>query len=92
MARGYEVVLSGVFAYPLDGTWLGKRLDRDLISKLLLLEKRFGVSPSGEGGEIETTVLDAPLFKQRIEIQESAVEARGNSGVLRIRRARLIAK
>lgn len=92
IARGYEVVLSGVFAYPLDGTWLGKRLDRDLISKLLVLEKRFGVSPSGEGGEIETTVLDAPLFKQRIEIQESAVEARGNSGVLRIRKARLLAK
>jgi len=92
MARGYDVILSGVFAYPLDGTWLGKRLDRELASKLLDLQKKFGVSPSGEGGEIETTVLDAPLFKKRIEIQDSTVEARGNSGVLRIKKARLSAK
>ena len=92
IAKGYEVILSGVFAYPLDGTWLGKRLDRELASKLLALGRRFGVSPSGEGGEIETTVLDAPLFKKRIEILDSTVEARGNSGVLRIRNARLSMK
>ena len=92
ITKGYEVILSGVFAYPLDETWLGKRLDRELASKLLTLKRRFGVSPAGEGGEIETTVLDAPLFKKRIEILDSTVAARGNSGVLRIKKARLVAK
>ena len=92
VAKGYDVIISGIFAYPLDETWLGKRVDRDLIGKLLSLRDRFGISPSGEGGEIETTVLDAPLFKKRIKILESEVEAKGNSGVLRLTEARLVQK
>jgi diphthine-ammonia ligase len=92
VAKGFKVIISGVFAYPLDSTWLGKELNTQLISKLLRLEKEFGLSPSGEGGEIETTVLDAPLFKKKIEILDYEVEAKGNSGVFRIKQARLVAK
>jgi ABC transporter with metal-binding/Fe-S-binding domain ATP-binding protein len=92
VAKGYEVIISGIFAYPMDWTWLGKRLDRALVRKLLLLKEEFGVSPSGEGGEIETTVLDAPLFRKRIEILDSEVDAKGNSGVLRIKKARFSPK
>jgi ABC transporter with metal-binding/Fe-S-binding domain ATP-binding protein len=92
VAKGFKVVISGVFAYPLDKTWLGKELDRNLIKKLVNLEKEFGLSPSGEGGEIETTVLDAPLFKKKIEVLDSEVDAKGNSGVFTITNARLILK
>jgi ABC transporter with metal-binding/Fe-S-binding domain ATP-binding protein len=92
VTKGYEVIISGVFAYPLDSTWIGKKLDRSLTEKLLVLKEKFDVSPSGEGGEIETTVLDAPLFKRRIEILDSEVAGKGNSGVLRIKNARLISK
>jgi len=56
------------------------------------LGKEFGLSVSGEGGEIETTVLDAPLFKKRIEVIEYSVEARGNSGIFIIKKARLAPK
>ena len=92
VANGFKVIISGVFAYPLDKTWLGQVLNTELISKLLQLEKEFGLSPSGEGGEIETTVLDAPLFKRRIQILDYEVDAKGNSGVFRINQARLIPK
>jgi ABC transporter with metal-binding/Fe-S-binding domain ATP-binding protein len=92
VAKGYEVIISGIFAYPMDWAWLGKRLDRALVRKLLLLKEEFSVSPSGEGGEIETTVLDAPLFRKRIEILDSEVDAKGNSGVLRIKKARFSPK
>ena len=92
VAKGFKVIISGVFAYPLDSTWLGKELNTELIGELLRLEKEFGLSPAGEGGEIETTVLDAPLFKKKIEILEYEVDAKGNSGVFRIKRARLAAK
>jgi len=90
--KHFNAIISGIFAYPLDETWLGKQLNTDLIGKLVELEKKFGISPSGEGGEIETTVLDAPLFKKRIEILASEVEAKGNSGVFRITNARLVPK
>jgi diphthine-ammonia ligase len=92
VAKGFKVIISGVFAYPLDESWLGKEIDNELIERLSLLGKEFGLSVAGEGGEIETTVLDAPLFKKKIEILDSAVEAKGNSGVFIIKRARLAPK
>jgi diphthine-ammonia ligase len=88
----YKVIISGIFAYPLDEKWLGKQLDAPMIAQLVELQKQYGISPSGEGGEIETTVLDAPLFLKRVEVVDSAVAARGNSGVLTIKQARLVPK
>jgi diphthine-ammonia ligase len=92
IAKRFKVIISGIFAYPLDETWLGKQLDPEMISKLTKMENEFGISPSGEGGEIETTVLDAPRFKQKIEILRHTQEAKGNSGIINITEARLAAK
>ena len=92
VAAGFNVIISGVFAYPLDRTWLGKQIDADMIARLVGLSREYGLSPSGEGGEIETTVLDAPLFEKKIEVLDSEVEAKGNSGVFRIKQARLAEK
>ncbi len=90
--KKFQVIISGVFAYPLDEKWLGKQLDPEMIGRLMELQAQYGISPSGEGGEIETTVLDAPLFKKRIEILDSEISARGNSGVYRIKQSRLMPK
>jgi len=92
VAKGFKVIISGVFAYPLDESWLGEKIDRKMIERLMLLGKEYGLSISGEGGEIETTVLDAPLFKKKIQILDSVVEAKGNSGVFIIKRAQLVSK
>jgi diphthine-ammonia ligase len=92
VAKGFKVIISGVFAYPLDESWLGKEVDNELIERLALLGEEFGLSVAGEGGEIETTVLDAPLFKKKIEILDSTIEAKGNSGVFIIKKARLAPK
>lgn len=92
LARHFKVVISGIFAYPLDETWLGKEIEEKTVIRLLALQREFGISPSGEGGEIETAVLDAPLFKKRVEIIEYSVEAQGNSGVFRIKQAKLVPK
>lgn len=89
---GFEVVISGVFAYPLDAAWLGKRINDAVIERLVALQGQYGISPSGEGGEIETTVLDSPLFKQKIEITDSAIDWRGDCGVFQIKQARLVPK
>jgi diphthine-ammonia ligase len=92
VAEGFTTVISGVFAYPLDKEWLGKQVDSDMIERLTALSREYGLSPSGEGGEIETTVLDAPLFKKKLEVLDYEVEAKGNSGVFRIKQARLVRK
>ena len=90
--KRFKVIISGVFAYPLDASWLGKQLTIDVVEKLVELEKEFGISPSGEGGEIETTVLDAPMFKKKIEVLDYEVDAKGNSGVFTVKKARLVSK
>jgi ABC transporter with metal-binding/Fe-S-binding domain ATP-binding protein len=90
--KHFKVTISGVFAYPLDEKWLGKEIDAQMIAKLVELQRQVGLSISGEGGEIETTVLDAPLFRKRIEVLDFEVDFRGYSGVFRIKQARLVAK
>jgi len=90
--KNFKVVISGIFAYPLDERWLGKQIDQKVITRLMELQSKYDISPSGEGGEIETTVLDAPMFKQRIKIIDYMVEAKGNSGVFIIKQAQLVPK
>ena len=92
LEKHFQIIIGGVFAYPLDESWLGKQIDHAIIAKLVELQRKYGISPSGEGGEIETTVLDAPLFKQRIEVVGYEVAARGNSGVFKVKQARLVPK
>ena len=92
LKKQFKVIISGVFAYPLDEKWLGKQIDTQLIERLVDLQQKYGLSPSGEGGEIETTVLDAPLFKKKIDVLDYSIEAKGNSGVFRIKQARLVSK
>jgi diphthine-ammonia ligase len=88
----FEVIISGVFAYGLDKSLLGKELDRNMITKLVSLKEKYKINPAGEGGEIETTVLDAPFFNKRIEILESEINAKEDSGIFIIKKAKLAAK
>lgn len=80
MDRDYSVLISGIFAYPLTESWLGKTLDHKMISTLVELNEKYRINPSGEGGELETTVLDAPFFRQKIIIDRSSISAKGNAG------------
>jgi diphthine-ammonia ligase len=92
LERHFEVIISGVFAYPLNESWMGKPLNQDMIKQLSELSEKYGISVTGEGGEIETTVLDAPLFKQKIEVVESDVLWNYSSGVYVIKKARCVQK
>lgn len=90
--NSFTVIISGIFAYPLDETWLGKVIDTQIIKKLVELKEKYKISPSGEGGEIETTVLDAPFFKKRIEIIDFEVQIDKYSGVFIMKKVRLVEK
>ncbi len=87
--NGFRVMISGVFAYPLGRSWLGRIIDRNVIEELVKLQKKYEISPAGEGGEIETTVLDAPFFSKALEVTGYEVRWKGDSGWLEIRKAGL---
>lgn len=90
--QGFRVIISGVFAYPLDKSFLGKTIDHEVVRKIMALQEKYGVSAAGEGGEIETTVLDAPFFRKRIEVVDYEIQYRDYSGIFRIKGLRLIDK
>jgi uncharacterized protein (TIGR00290 family) len=89
---GYEALIAGVFAFPLTDKFLGKKIDGEIVQDLKTLRDEYGLSPAGEGGEIETTVTDAPFFKKKLEIVGSEVSYRNNSGVFKITEVRLVNK
>ena len=91
-ANRFEVIISGVYAYPLTEKWLGRRIDRRTITELLRLQEKYAISPSGEGGEIETTVLDAPFFTKKIQILDFTREFDKNTGIFKIKNACLVDK
>jgi predicted ATP pyrophosphatase (TIGR00289 family) len=64
----FEVVVTGVYAYGFDRKWLGRKLDAEAVTDLTELNRKYGISLVGEGGEYETLVLDAPFFKKKIKI------------------------
>jgi len=92
LKQKYKVIISGVFAYPLTRDLVGKQLNRALVKKLLQLQAAYKISPAGEGGELETTVLDCPLFKKRIEILDAEIVGKEHSWMYRIRKAKLLPK
>ncbi|MGQ9582939.1 MAG: diphthine--ammonia ligase [Thermoplasmatota archaeon] len=89
---GYRVVMVAVAAEGLGPEWLGRELDEAAVEELIGLHERYQVSVAGEGGEFETLVLDAPIFRKRLMILEAERVWSGRSGVYRIVRAALADK
>ncbi len=87
IANKFEVIITGIAAYPLDESWLGRKIDSKTISELEELQKGFRLNPAGEGGEIETAVLDAPCFGKKIVITSSTKTCNKNAGVMNIKEA-----
>jgi diphthine-ammonia ligase len=87
VAAGFRIVMSGVAASGLDGSWLGRELTPTDWNLLKVVSTRFGIHLAGEGGEYETFVIDAPQFSTPISIIESEKVWHGQSGHLKITRA-----
>jgi diphthine-ammonia ligase len=90
--NNFKVIITGVFAFPLDESFLGKEINKEMIEKLKELMEKYKINPAGEGGEIETTVLDAPFFKKRVEIKDFEVKYKNYSGIYEIKNAELVKK
>ena len=46
LEKRFKVIISGVFAYPLDEKWLGKQIDTKLIDRLVDLQAKVWLKPS----------------------------------------------
>jgi diphthine-ammonia ligase len=104
----FEIIFTGVAAYGLDKSWLGRPIGMADVDRLVALSKKLasrrgeseqpagtvgGLNIAGEGGEFESLVLDGPLFKKRLVVLESeVVEEDAITARLVVKEARLVEK
>jgi diphthine-ammonia ligase len=86
---GLKFMVAGVYAEGFDEGWLGKVITSDSIKELKKLRDDYRISPSGEGGEIETFVLDAPNFSKTVAVEEAETHWERHTGNYIIRKASL---
>ena len=67
--NNFKIVIVGIFAYPLDKSWLGRIINEKFIKEVKELKEKYKIHPAGEGGEFETFVLNCPLFEKLLKIK-----------------------
>jgi len=92
LKEDFSIIISGVYAYPFDASWLGAELTEERIQILERLSQKYKINPSGEGGELETYVLDGPLFQKRIEIMKASQSYANYRGQFVIEEMQLVGK
>ncbi len=90
----FDVVITSVSSDGLDESWIGRKIDDKSFVELKKIHDRYGLNLVGEGGEYESIVVNAPIFKYKIKIIEAnkVWDSKVSSGYLDIKNARLISK
>jgi ABC transporter with metal-binding/Fe-S-binding domain ATP-binding protein len=86
---GFKFMIAGVYAEGFDEGWLGKVITSHSIKELEKLREKHRISVTGEGGELETFVLDGPNFSKSIQIEEAQTNWSRHSGNYTIKKASL---
>jgi len=79
IGNNFEIIITGVFAYPLDKKWLGRKINEEFIEDMKILHEKYKINPAGEGGEYETFVLNCPLFTRKLQIKSKQISGKKNS-------------
>ncbi|NCN51814.1 diphthine--ammonia ligase [archaeon] len=66
--NNFEIILTGVFAYPFNESWVFRKIDNSFLKEILELNKKYKIHVAGEGGEFETFVINCPLFSHPLKI------------------------
>lgn len=90
--EGFKAIIVGVYAEGLTRQWLGREVDETFLRHLRELSRTWSLNPSGEGGEYETFVVDAPCFTKRVKVLDHKVVWYRNWGELTILNATLVEK
>ena len=82
--RKFEVILTGVFCYPLDHTWIGRMINQEFLQDVKYLHEKYAINVSGEGGEFETFVLHCPLYKRALRVINKKITGKRNAWSMEI--------
>ncbi len=63
---GIKFVITKISVYGLPRSFMGKIIEYTDVLEIIKLAEKYRFNPAFEGGEAETLVLDAPLFKEKL--------------------------
>ena len=84
VANNFKIIVTGIFAYPLDDSWLGQYINKSFIDKVKNLSEKYKINPAGEGGEFETFVINCPLFSRELELIDKKISGKNHSWKMEI--------
>ena len=73
VADRLDAILVVTAAEGLDESFLGARIDHELIGRLKAVSKKFRVNIAGEGGEYESLTLNAPFYGEPLTYETSEI-------------------
>ncbi|QIJ32936.1 diphthine--ammonia ligase [Metallosphaera hakonensis] len=73
LKEGFEIIITSASAQGFPFELVGKVLKSEDVEKIILNARNFGFNPAFEGGEAETFVINAPLFKRKLIVEGKAV-------------------
>ena len=69
--HGHQIMMTSVTTEGIGEEWLGRILNTDDVIELQALADKYRFNVDGEGGEFETTVLNAPWMGAEIKTQQT---------------------
>jgi uncharacterized protein (TIGR00290 family) len=78
ISQGFKAVFTCVKQPWFDEKWLGRELNWECLKDLKELREKYGIDLCGEFGEYHTMIVDAPFFKEAIEISKFSKEKQDN--------------
>jgi len=78
VSKGFKAVFTCVRQPWFDEKWVGRELDRGYLKDLKELKVKHGIDLCGERGEYHTIIIDAPIFKEVIQISKFSKEKKGS--------------
>ncbi len=90
--EGFEFIVVSISAMGLPPSILGKPITLRDVEDIIRLAEKYGFNPAFEGGEAETLVLDAPLFRMKLMVEGVAEREAPYVWRYRIMKARLMPK
>ncbi|MGB9960162.1 MAG: diphthine--ammonia ligase [Candidatus Bathyarchaeales archaeon] len=89
ISQGCKAVFSCVKIPWFNEKWLGRELNWETVEELKKLRDQYGMDLCGENGEYHTLIVDAPIFKENIEISKYNVARSDGTFYMEIEEASL---
>jgi len=90
--HGIKFIITEINAFGLPMKFLGKEVTLKDVEEIIRYAEKYKFNPAFEGGEAETLVIDAPMFKKKLHVEGRILRISEFSGRYVIEKVELIDK